>query len=212
MSAAALPTRSYAELRALRRRGACPPAAGPCWNCGRNGAQDRPSYDHCHLHDYVRGVLCHGCNIQMAWVDARAAVAAGDWRIAYWGRCPRCAAAGPWQPLLTRAEYLRAGGREFVLALGSARPRDRLMLISQAADSYPWMVGDLIRQREDAALGGLSLTGLRRLRRMLRAGAKDVAEARRGPETFWLPEYASLERELRSLAEWAAAVIRDREG
>ena len=205
-----LPTRRYSEIRQLRRRGLMGPAVGPCWQCG---SHLQPSYEHCHLHDYVRGILCHSCNIQMILVDARVTVRlADDWRIAHWAHCPHCAAAGPWEPFFTETEYERQGARVFLCSIGQAGARDRPLLIRQATDTHRWMVDDLFRQREAAALSGLSVTGLRRLRKLLRSSAKNVAATRAGSvEAYRLPGIGGLENELRSLAEWAGALIKERE-
>lgn len=123
-----LPTRRYSQVKELRRRGLMSRATGPCAIDGC--AIYRPSqavydrcfvYDHCHEHDYIRGVICLWHNTSMAMVDAhvmdpemrgsgrtsaaREAEAAA--LLAHWARCPGCAASGEWEPYQTRAEYGR---------------------------------------------------------------------------------------------------------
>lgn len=120
-----LPVR-YSELD--RRRNAYPAARPPCEIRGctyvaKAGSLTRRGlyvvvYDHCHKHDRLRGVLCRDCNNAMHYVDAHVAVMIScrgphRWEplwpgfLAHWARCPECAAAGPWEPWLTRREYGR---------------------------------------------------------------------------------------------------------
>ena len=100
---------SYCQLRSLRRRGSVPPASGACAipKCRRSFPR---VYDHCHAHDYVRGVLCNWCNGLMAFIDVRISliITIGHPRVtaaehaallAHWRRCPYCAAGGDWRPL-----------------------------------------------------------------------------------------------------------------
>jgi hypothetical protein len=121
-----LPLR-YSELD--RRRNAYPAAAPPCAIPGctylrrvyyaRAGDVRRwvVVYDHCHIHDRIRGVLCRDCNNAMTHVDAGvdlSGVRSGrKWAelwpafLAYWERCPECLAGGPWERRMTWAELVR---------------------------------------------------------------------------------------------------------
>jgi len=122
MPAYDLPTRSYARVRELRRRGRLPAATGPCEvpGCEARTAQAGPAeaartrylYEHCHQHDYIRGVTCQRCNPALAYIDARVLMPIGWHRPAraaalleFWSRCPSCAALGPWAPVMTLDEY-----------------------------------------------------------------------------------------------------------
>lgn len=109
---------SYSGMVALRKRGRGSPAAGPCQVSGCMYAKHVPRpryvYEHCHTHDYIRGIACLECNHFMASIDARVMP---DPRIGWtggrrpagllehWARCPGCAAAGPWEAYLTAAEH-----------------------------------------------------------------------------------------------------------
>jgi hypothetical protein len=105
-----LPTRSYAELRRMRRDGLAPVASGPCmiYRCDcaslSGGGAVRFGYDHCHDHDYIRGVICHPRNGNMTYTDAemtRVRLGSPDrWPVApelvaHWARCPECVRSLP---------------------------------------------------------------------------------------------------------------------
>lgn len=83
---------TFSELQRMRRRGIRVVVEGPCQCCG-GGDLDSPQQfvvDHCHEHDYIRGIICRGCNGYMSVVDNP-----GDdtiWRRAWgleysWTRC-----------------------------------------------------------------------------------------------------------------------------
>lgn len=108
------PPASYKRLRYLMDHGKGQRAIGPCAvpKCRfKRYAPDTPLspfyvWDHCHLHDYVRGMLCRTHNGLMSWLDARIAghQASSDANLMeHWLRCPQCAAGG-WEPWLTRQE------------------------------------------------------------------------------------------------------------
>jgi hypothetical protein len=65
--------------------------------------------EHCHRHDHIRGVTCGPGNAQMTLIDARVDTCASWPRfgacLAWWLRCPSCAAGPPWQPWQTAGEY-----------------------------------------------------------------------------------------------------------
>lgn len=117
------PPESYKRLRYLMDRGKGYRAPGPCAipGCtyikrgGRWATRDIPLsppfvWDHCHLHDYVRGILCREHNGLLAPIDNQ-----DHWHVAglgrradlaellaYRNRCPHCAALGPWRPIMVR--------------------------------------------------------------------------------------------------------------
>jgi hypothetical protein len=120
----AFPPESYRRLSSLMKRGKGYRAPGPCaipecsW-VGRLGCdaakRDYGSglplfvWDHCHPHDYVRGMLCRYHNGQMRFLDGQDHYAMrGRWSggglfpllCAHWERCPPCAERGPWRPLM----------------------------------------------------------------------------------------------------------------
>lgn len=80
----------------VRYRQHQPPTAGsPCELC--EARPGRPVVDHCHEHQWVRGVLCARCNSAMSYIDQRipptAALAFGvtlDTLISFAARCPDC--------------------------------------------------------------------------------------------------------------------------
>jgi hypothetical protein len=101
---------SYSEITRLQKHGGFR-AAGPCQVCYQEpphyetGAS-RFTYDHCHEHDFVRGVLCRNCNQSwMTQVDRHLEdMTSHDlWPalLANWNRCPQCAAKG-WRALWRR--------------------------------------------------------------------------------------------------------------
>ena len=111
-------TRRYSKVRGLRARGIMSPASAPCEieGCrnrdplsGYRGRGTGYVYEHCHTHDYIRGVACGPCNIDMIIIDARVDTCTGWPRfgalLAWWLRCPTCAAGPPWEPWLTADEY-----------------------------------------------------------------------------------------------------------
>lgn len=105
-SAALAPVR-YSQAQRLRARGSLPRASGPCLACYREPPRHRSAarwtYDHCHIHDLMRGELCQSCNsLWMPRVDARLDNA---WNcdlwpalVTHWHRCPMCAVEA-WRPL-----------------------------------------------------------------------------------------------------------------
>jgi len=114
----ALITRRYSKVKALRARGILSPATPPCEIDGCRNRSPFPDhrgrgtgyvYEHCHQHDHIRGVTCGPCNVQMTLVDARVDTCASWPRfgayLAWWLRCPTCAAGPPWEPWLTACEY-----------------------------------------------------------------------------------------------------------
>lgn len=139
-------TRRYSKVKGLRGQGILSPAAPPCEIGGCRNRSPLPDYrgrgtgyvyEHCHQHDYIRGVACGPCNNDMILMDARVETCA-DWPrfdayLAWWLRCPTCAAGLPWEPWLTAGEH-RAGP---VLAelydLGRTEPgsaaRDNAMIL-----------------------------------------------------------------------------------
>ena len=114
----ALITRRYSKVKGLHARGILSPATPPCEIDGCRNRSPLPDhrgrgtgyvYEHCHQHDYIRGVTCGPCNVQMTLVDARVDSCASWPRfgayLAWWLRCPTCAAGPPWEPWLTAYEY-----------------------------------------------------------------------------------------------------------
>jgi hypothetical protein len=66
-------------------------------------------WDHCHVHDYVRGILCRDHNLRIGPVDnqdhyhlQRYAPAKLAALLAYRERCPACVLSGPWHPVMVR--------------------------------------------------------------------------------------------------------------
>jgi hypothetical protein len=114
----ALIIRRYSKVKGLRARGILSPATPPCEIDGCRNRSPLPGYrgrgtgyvyEHCHTHDYIRGVTCGPCNNKMIMMDARVDTCA-DWPrfgayLAWWLRCPTCAAGPPWEPWLTTGEY-----------------------------------------------------------------------------------------------------------
>jgi hypothetical protein len=114
----ALITRRYSKVKGLRARGILSPASAPCEVDGCRNRSPRPNvrgrgtgyvYEHCHRHDYIRGVTCGPCNVQMTLMDAHVDTCATWPRfgtyLAWWLRCPACAAGPPWEPWLTASEH-----------------------------------------------------------------------------------------------------------
>ena len=119
MAIDAFPPTSYQRLYGMMRRGEGYRAPGPCAIPGcAYRIWEKPFsppfvWDHCHVHDYVRGILCRTHNVQMGPVDrqdhshlraiqrhlGQQGIAE---LLAYWLRCPECAALGPWQPIMVR--------------------------------------------------------------------------------------------------------------
>src|SRR5262249_1726039 len=71
-------TRRYSKVKGLRAQGILSPATAPCEidGCshrspvpGLRGAGTGYVYEHCHQHDYIRGVTCGPCNMQMRLID-----------------------------------------------------------------------------------------------------------------------------------------------
>ena len=114
----ALITRRYSKVKGLRARGILSPASAPCEIDGCRNCSPLPRfrghgtgyvYEHCHQHDYIRGVTCGPCNVQMTLMDAHVDTCATWPRfgayLTWWLRCPTCAAGPPWEPWLTADEY-----------------------------------------------------------------------------------------------------------
>jgi hypothetical protein len=112
-------TRRYSKVKGLRAQGILSPATPPCEIDGCRNRSPLPDhrgrgtgyvYEHCHQHDYIRGVSCGPCNVQMTLMDARVDTCASWPRfgayLAWWLRCPTCAAGPPWEPWLTAYEYV----------------------------------------------------------------------------------------------------------
>jgi recombination endonuclease VII len=112
-------TRRYSKVKGLRAQGILSPATPPCEIDGCRNRSPLPDhrgrgtgyvYEHCHQHDYIRGVTCGPCNVQMTLMDARVDTCASWPRfgayLAWWLRCPTCAAGPPWEPWLTAYEYV----------------------------------------------------------------------------------------------------------
>ena len=63
-----------------------------CELCGNTPA--KPVRDHCHEHDWVRGIICPSCNVRMRYIDRRIAPRVGPRvlaaLVAFWHRCPDC--------------------------------------------------------------------------------------------------------------------------
>lgn len=63
----------------------------------------------------------------MALIDARVEPGSGHTRmfmadlLTHWARCPQCAAAGPWEPWQTEAEYAGYALRQQIIGLGKPR-------------------------------------------------------------------------------------------
>lgn len=118
-TAAVFPPESYRRLRRLMDSGQGYLAPGPCAipSCDRARPDPRPLnstyvWDHCHQHDYVRGMLCRYHNVQLGPIENQ-----DHWALrikppsrdllVYWARCPDCAADGPWRPLMLRQSPTR---------------------------------------------------------------------------------------------------------
>lgn len=148
--APAFPPASYKRLSGMMKRGQGYQAPGPCAIPGctwlrrvgdyadtekrvyRGSSQPLFVWDHCHAHDCVRGILCRNCNGKMAAVDSQ-----HHWLLrnlpgvaellAYWERCPECAAFGPWQPVMVRhsPSIVRSAKRTIELAIWRAEWDER---------------------------------------------------------------------------------------
>lgn len=66
-------------------------AGSPCDACGQ---ARRLVTDHCHVHGWVRGAVCFGCNGRLASIDERIRPRADapllEALLAVWRRCPEC--------------------------------------------------------------------------------------------------------------------------
>ena len=142
----ALITRRYSKVKGLRARGILSPATAPCEIDGCRNRSPVPGhrgrgtgyvYEHCHQHDYIRGVTCGPCNVQMTLVDARVDTCTSWPRfgayLAWWLRCPTCAAGPPWEPWLTACEYhdapLLGQLRELAQTGPGTAARDQAMML-----------------------------------------------------------------------------------
>ena len=124
-AAPAFPPSSYKRLSGMLRRGQGYRAPGPCaipgctyaargeLDAARYGWEwDKPRsppfvWDHCHTHDYVRGILCRDHNRRIAPIDNQDHYRLRRYRdlpelLAYRERCPACALSSPWQPVMVR--------------------------------------------------------------------------------------------------------------
>ena len=139
-------TRRYSKVKGLRARGILSPATPPCEieECrNRSPLPDHRGrgtgyvYEHCHRHDYIRGVTCGPCNVQMTLIDARVDTCTSWPRfgayLTWWLRCPTCAAGPTWEPWLTTNEYDDAPMLAELLGLGRTEPgsaaRDQAMTL-----------------------------------------------------------------------------------
>jgi hypothetical protein len=142
----ALITRRYSKVKGLRARGILSPATPPCEIDGCLSRSPLPDcrgrgtgyvYEHCHQHDYIRGVTCVPCNGQMSLMDARVDTCASWPRfgayLAWWLRCPACAGGPPWEPWLTADEYHDGPMLGALATLGRTEPgsatRDQAMMV-----------------------------------------------------------------------------------
>ena len=71
------------------RRLPCPRWCEIC----RSTAHVAYGFDHCHVHGWVRGILCGPCNTQMQGVDAGKIPLASPY-VEHWRRCPDCLKIG----------------------------------------------------------------------------------------------------------------------
>lgn len=83
------------------------PCAGPC-EISASCYTDRFVFDHCHIHNWVRGIICAGCNVLMgSMIDRHVHEASLNKRylklLTHFNRCPECE---PWEPWITLEEYL----------------------------------------------------------------------------------------------------------
>lgn len=139
-------TRRYSHVKGLRARGILSPATPPCEIGGCRNRLPLPDhrgrgtgyvYEHCHQHDYIRGVTCGPCNVQMTRMDARVDTCAAWPRfgayLAWWLRCPTCAAGPPWEALVTGYEYvdgrMLAELRDLVRTEPGSSARDQAMML-----------------------------------------------------------------------------------
>jgi hypothetical protein len=152
------PPASYRRLCSLRRRGLGYRAAGPCAIPGCEYAAraiasaarykarlgyppppiDRPLsplfvWDHCHAHDYVRGVLCRDCNQKISpwdrqdhWV-LRHRQERQEAMIAYRARCPECANLGSWTPIAVRHDPARVHRSKYLAAMSERAVAQRVL-------------------------------------------------------------------------------------
>jgi len=139
-------TRRYSKVKGLRAQGILSPATPPCEIDGCHNRSPLPDhrgrgtgyvYEHCHQHDYIRGVTCGPCNVQMTLMDARVDTCAAWPRfgayLAWWLRCPTCAAGPPWEPWLTAYEYvdgpMLAELRDLARTEPGSSARDQAMML-----------------------------------------------------------------------------------
>lgn len=128
-------TRRYSKVKGLRARGIMSPASAPCEIGGCRNREPFSDYggrgtgyvfEHCHRHDYIRGVACGPCNGEMTMMDAQVDTCAESPRfgalLAWWLRCPTCAAGPPWEPWLTADEYHDAPMLLGLCSLGRTEP------------------------------------------------------------------------------------------
>jgi recombination endonuclease VII len=205
-----LPTRQYSVIRNLRKRNLVAPASGQCEMSACYGGNCALKYDHCHIHDYIRGILCHSCNIMMIDIDARVFV---SWKPAafaeYWAHCPQCAMSGPWEPYITADEYSRAWLRELIHTIGCWQSRDvraRLAVIP-GTDK---LITELYTARQNMILTSLSMRNLRELRKLLHRSEQHMEKA-----SYALPGSGESQNEAyqdaHSLTVWVARHISDLE-
>jgi hypothetical protein len=183
--ARALITRRYSKVKGLRARGILSPASAPCEIDGCRNCSPLPGfrghgtgyvYEHCHRHDYIRGVTCGPCNVQMTFMDAHVDACATWPRfgayLVWWLRCPACATGPPWEPWLTADEYNDGTMRAELASLGRTEPgsaaRDQaLMLLARHGRA----IVDRRRYRAREAKRAAAYAVLARLRAFLDAPA-----------------------------------------
>lgn len=140
----------YEDIKRGQRNGSVPRAKGPCeikgcmgCPCGKaNCAVGRSAfaYDHCHIHGYVRGIVCISCNNKLKRFDGIMATGRLEvlpfrlWRapvsayIEHWNRCPECVLTVDFGTVLRVLDMAQAKNmRNYRRGLGSRyRVRDAI--------------------------------------------------------------------------------------
>ena len=135
----------YGLVKYNRNLGKKYPRTGACEVCGQaeyvsySGKTVKLVFDHCHIHGWVRGMICAGCNVEMGRVDSHIVrddkdlKAAHDFTIALLSQHHRCPGCPVWEPWITFREY--QDGLVYDLIVGIGKPGFQA-LTSQQKASY----------------------------------------------------------------------------
>lgn len=161
------PPTSYRRLCQMMRQGRGFRAPGPCGftNCTYVTSFESKlsppfTWDHCHAHDYVRGMLCRMHNghhlppyeNQDHWALRRQGVPDAE-TIAWLMLCPTCAELGPWHPLMVRQLPYQVSRSKYLLKEGPRRAARDLDLRARAEARRVAQEAERVRRSASALKG-----------------------------------------------------------